>query len=228
MFYKNLLSDSRRCPYYDGASLLIKDLELSKEVFYSISGERFENKVKLDLSNPFANGFNFRIFGFGSINGTLCLHQDDCNGKILLWNPYTHAIKLIPPTPYEFVESSIEDVEDYGSIDDMSYLHGFVYDDLREDFNVICYVSIKGEHAGYGDMSLDPLWEIYSLRTNSWRILDVFDMPYSLACIDGTQVYMDGVCHWFCEEVEDSHDEPCLVSFYLSNEEFFITPVPHT
>ncbi|RHN59383.1 putative F-box domain-containing protein [Medicago truncatula] len=227
MFYKNLLSNSHRYPYYDGASLLLKDLELGKEVFYSIYGERFENKVQLDFTNPFANRFNFRIFGFGSINGTLCLHQDDYNGKTLLWNPSTHAIKLIPPTPYELVESSIdEDVEDFDSIDDTSYLHGFGYDELRNDYNVICYVSIMGEHAGYGDMTLDPFWKIYSLRTNSWRILDVFDMPYSLACIDGTQVYMNGVCHWLCEEEEDSQDGPCLVSFYLSNEKFFITPVP--
>jgi molecular chaperone HtpG len=47
MFYKNLLSNCNphRCPYYDGASLLLKDLELGKEVFYSIYGEMFENKV---------------------------------------------------------------------------------------------------------------------------------------------------------------------------------------
>ena len=29
-----------------------------------------------------------------------------------------------------------------------------------------------------------------------------------------------------CEEDEDSQDRACLVSFYLSNEEFFITPTP--
>jgi len=226
MFYKNLLSNSHRCPYYNGASLILKDLELGKEVFYSINGEMFENKVKLDFSNPFANRFNFRIFGFGSINGTLCLHQDHYYGKTLLWNPSTHAIKLIPPTPDELVESTIEDAEDFVSIDDTSYLHGFGYDDLRNDYNVICYVSIRGEHAGYGCMTLDPFWEIYSLRTNSWRILDAFDMPYSLARNDGTQVYMDGVCHWLCEEDEDGQDGPCLVSFYLSNEQFFITPTP--
>jgi len=222
MFCKTLL----RCPYYDGASLLLKDFELGKDVFYSFYGERFENKFKLDFSNPHANRFKFHYFGFGSINGTFCLHQGGYYAKTLLWNPSTHTIKLIPPTPCELVKLSIPNGEHFFSIDYTAYLHGFGYDNLRNDYNVFYYVSIKGEHASYGNMSLDPFWEIYSLRTNSWRILDVFDMPYSLAGIDGTQVCMDGVCHWLCEEDEDSQDRACLVSFYLSNEEFFITPIP--
>lgn len=36
-----------------------------------------------------------------------------------------------------------------------------------------------------------------------------------------TQVYLDGVCHWLCKE-----DGPCLVSFYLSNDVFFVTIIP--
>jgi len=51
-------------------------------------------------------------------------------------------------------------------------------------------------------------------------------MPCSLARIDGTQVYMDGVCHWLAEEVDDTLAGPCLVSFYLSSEVFFITYIP--
>ncbi|KAL6552945.1 hypothetical protein OROGR_006787 [Orobanche gracilis] len=47
---------------------------------------------------------------------------------------------------------------------------------------------------------------------------------------------MDGVFYWLCEkDCEDSgedcekyedNDYTCLVSFYLSNEEFFVTPIP--
>jgi len=44
-----------------------------------------------------------------------------------------------------------------------------------------------------------------------------------------TQVYLDGVCHWLCKEhEEDSPDGPCLVSFYLSNDVFFVTIIPQT
>ena len=226
MFRNNLLSNSHRCPYYNGGSMLLRDFELGKDVFYSISGKRFENKVKLDFSNAYANRFKFRIFGFGSINGTFCLYQDDYYGKTVLWNPSTHAIKLVS-LPYELVDLSIPNVEHFLSINDTYYVHGFGYDNLRNDYKVICYVTITGEHAGYGDMSLDPVWVIYSLRTNSWRrIPNVYDMPCSLARIDGTQVYMDGVCHWLAEEVDDTLEGPCLVSFYFSNEEFFITYIP--
>jgi hypothetical protein len=35
---------------------------------------------------------------------------------------------------------------------------------------------------------------------------------------------MDGVCHWLC--TKDYHVGPCLVSFHLSNEVFFVTPIP--
>ncbi|MCH83843.1 F-box protein [Trifolium medium] len=99
-----------------------------------------------------------------------------------------------------------------------------------DDYKVIRYVSVLGERPDCGDLSLNLLedislhssWEIYSLRSNSWRKLDV-DMPYSLHCMEGTEVFLDGVCHWLCEE--DSSAGPCLVSFYLSNEVFFITPI---
>jgi F-box interacting protein len=51
-------------------------------------------------------------------------------------------------------------------------------------------------------------------------------MPSSVDCTEGTQVYMDGVCHWMCEKHEDNPIGPCLVSFYLSNEVSFTTPIP--
>ncbi|AES87534.1 putative F-box domain-containing protein [Medicago truncatula] len=225
-FCNNLLFNSHRCPYYDGTSLLLRDFKLGQDVFYSISGERFENKVKIDFPNSYdANRFKFRIFGFGSINGTFCLYQAYYYCNTVLWNPSTQEIKLVPTTD-KLVESSVEDVKDFVSIIHTSYLHGFGYDDLRNDYNVICYITITGQHASYGHMSLDPIWVKYSLRTNSWKRILIFDMPYSLALIDGSQVYMDGVCHWLWEEDEDSQDGRWLVSFYLSNEVFFITPIP--
>ncbi|PNX99628.1 F-box protein [Trifolium pratense] len=49
-------------------------------------------------------------------------------------------------------------------------------------------------------------------------------MPSSSSYIEGTQVYMNGVCHWLSDK--DSIVGRCLVSFYLSNEVFFITPTP--
>jgi len=214
MFRNNLLSNS----YYDGASLLLRVSENHKEVFYSLSGERFENKVKLDWFVSCEDHFIFRIFGFGSINATLCLYDfsNDNHGNIVLWNPSTHTIKFLPPSPALGLYDDSISGEAMDSDDIFYYLHGFGYDDVINDYKVI-------RNIRFADACLDPLWEICSLRSNEWRELEV-DMPYSLVCVEGTQVYMNGVCHWLCEE--DSPSGSCLVSFHLSNEVFFTTPLP--
>ena len=64
----------------------------------------------------------------------------------------------------------------------------------------------------------DSLWEVYSLRSNSLRKLDV-DMPTDYLT-SGSRVYKNGVCHWW-----DEH-EACLGSFDLSKDVFFRTPLP--
>jgi molecular chaperone HtpG len=212
MFRNNLLSNS----YYDGASLLfnVYDKTIRDYIFYSLSGEKFQNKVKLDISKSFKCP---SIFGFGSINGTLCLHVDNY-GKIVLWNPITQTTKLLPPSP------SISDVaKDFECVTVWFYLHGFGYDNLINDYKVIRYVCIMGIRSNEGYISAEPFWEIYSLRSNSWRKLDV-NMPSSKS-EEGTQVYMNGLCHWLCQW-NSSVGKYCVVSFYLSNEMFFITPIP--
>jgi molecular chaperone HtpG len=237
MFRNNLLSNSYHCSYYDGASLLLKVYEPHQEVLYSLSGKKFENKIKLDFSNPFTNQNYFHIFGFGSINDILCIFDDECcYQKLVLSNIHTNKFKVIPPSRVDLIELSIPNVaKDNISIAVLPYLHGVGYDCVTDDYKIIRYVcfvcDVHGLEEKYvdsllGDICLDALWEIYSLRSNSWRKLDV-DMPYSLEVSEGTQVYLDGVCHWLCEDdYESGPFRPCLVSFYLSNEVSFITPIP--
>jgi hypothetical protein len=77
----------------------------------------------------------FEIFGFGSINGTLLLHQY-CGYKHVLWNPATQKFKLLPPS---LVDSYVPgDVKRYYSV--VSYLHGFGCDSFTYDYKVIRYV----------------------------------------------------------------------------------------
>ncbi|GAU50229.1 hypothetical protein TSUD_141570 [Trifolium subterraneum] len=172
------------------------------------------------------------MFGFGSINGTLCLYDDSYFGQTVLWNPATQALKSLPYSDViDSIESDENIDEDFVSLTFDTNLHGFGYDDLTNDYKVIRYVIITGEHAGYGCISIEelgyvplfPFWEIYSLRSNSWKRLDV-DMPPTSLYREGTQVYMDGVCHWLSEE--DCVAGPCLVSFYLNNEVFITTSIP--
>ncbi|KAL2990925.1 hypothetical protein AAZX31_11G230600 [Glycine max] len=62
------------------------------------------------------------------------------------------------------------------------------------------------------------IWDIYSLRSNSWRKLDV-NMPWCHMDID--RLYLDGMCHWLggTNNTSDAY----LVSFDLSNKVFFTT-----
>jgi len=233
MIRGNFICNLNCCSYYDQASLLLKYLDETHEhILHSLSGERFENKVKLDCTNPIDHLYIFRIFGLGSIIGIVCVHKYvDC-GAIVLWNPSTQEIKRIPPSPLESVELPIPSVaKEFVSVDVFTYLHGFCYDSVMDDYKVICLISFDIQveledtfsESLLEDIYLDELWEIYSLRSNSWRKIDI-DMPSSLYCTEGTQVYMDGVCHWLCEE--NSPAGLCLVSLYLRNEVSCITRIP--
>jgi len=114
-------------------------------------------------------------------------------------------------------------------------VHGFGYDSRTYDFKVVSHVSFRAPRLfpwkGYvplGDTSLEPepLWEIYSLRSNSWRKLDVV-MPTTNMNGLTMRVYLNGLCHWGCIiDHFDSERELNLVSFDLSNDVFFTTPIP--
>jgi molecular chaperone HtpG len=76
-------------------------------------------------------------------------------------------------------------------------------------------------------ISKEPLWEIYSLRSNSWKKLDV-DMSmvmFPKEVEDISRFYMDGMCHWW-DKVEKDGDGAYFVSFDVSNEVCFTTPMP--
>ena len=79
----NIFLFSKHSSYNDGTSLLLNHVlpyradHPSQSVLYSISCERFENKVQLNWPKPFnGDGFHlgFYIFGSVSVNGVLCLY----------------------------------------------------------------------------------------------------------------------------------------------------------
>ena len=153
MIHNNFLSNSLCRSYNDGSSLILTESKRCEaDIFYSLAGERFEKKVKLDFSNPFEKNYDIGIFGFGSISGILCLHQydDDHHDQIVLWNPTTQTIKLLPPNEVELAEASIPDEhKDLLVICVMSCLHGFGYDLSINDYKVIRYIEVSIESTGY-------------------------------------------------------------------------------
>lgn len=230
MYRNNFISS--HISNYDDTSLLLQEIisPFTKEeysMFYLLSGERFENKVKLDLPPPFyEDGYDIKILGSGSINGTLCLTQR--NTPFVLWNPANEEFKVIPLSPIEFVPPYPAHFWDR---------LGFGYDHIRDDYKVIrnvgFYPLIESTYYSllqvkqpwnWEDLSDDPIWELYSLRSNSWKKLDA-NTPRDIWEIKCDQIYMDGICHWWGGEQPEIIKE-YLVSFDLIDEVFFTTPMP--
>jgi molecular chaperone HtpG len=194
---------------------------------YSLSGEKFENKTKLDWPNPFQEDDpQFYVVGHGSIHGILfliCYSQPD--NRVVLWNPTTMEFKVIPTSLRESVRYM--DVE--------ITRHGLAYDSINDDYKVIRQVTYfrnsdtnTDSDSDIDDLSLDGIsyalfWEIYSLQSNSWKKFD-FDAPHDYR---DEGVCLDGVCHWLGEDDydADSEDEVYLLSIDLSKEVFHITPI---
>jgi molecular chaperone HtpG len=179
-----------------------KTFELS-----SLSGERFKNRVKLDWpSVKFEPAYLIdpRVkteydSGFDLL-GYGSVHGILCLScvlkvNIILWNPTIKEFKLIPPRR----NSSYV------------YLKSFGYDCVKDDYKVTCL----------GKMQC----EIYSLRSDSWRILDDINTTNSqFTAITSEQLYMDGLSHWLSRS--GTCNETSLISFDWSNEVFITTPIP--
>jgi len=137
----------------------------------------------------------------------LCASQEN----IILWNPSTKEFKLIPPSPF--------DSEPYWGV--LIDHRSFGYDRVRDDYKVMCHGQIIQEYNNYRIYGGSYIWELYSLRSNSWRKINV-DMEHNH--MDCEQVYLDGLSHWMCSN--ERRNEVFLLSFEWSNEVFITTPIP--
>jgi F-box interacting protein len=216
MFRNNLLSKSHSL--YDGVSLILNLIqELYHWNFYLLSDGKFENKLKLDFPYVFHPHASIVCVLGSAINGILCIYDYNHSSytKAVLWKFVTGEVMVIPISnlSYEFRYVYVT-------------LHGFGYDHVRDDYKVIQHAAYIKYNPSY-DGKWKNFWEIYSLKSNSWRKLG-FDMPTRYRRTNG-YVYMNGVCHWLGETIDETCvtiDEKCVVSFNLSNEVFIITPLP--
>ncbi|XP_058734101.1 F-box protein CPR1-like [Vicia villosa] len=219
----------------DGDTFLVLHKSLHEEYgeslrceFYWFSSDKFENWVKLDWPSQFQNDdCNIYIVGSVSINGILCLKQRLKTRQLVLWNPTTTESKVIPPSPLENRPSNRSP---------WVFLHGFGYDHVCDDYKIIQMIdffpkvedNVRGENGDliWEDKSYDPLWEIYSLKTNSWKKLD-FDMRncYHYSIVKAMGVYTDGLFHWWAKSETKNIGEN-LLSFDFSTEMLIKTPMP--
>jgi len=156
------------------------------ENVFLLYGEMFENSVKLDWPSPFEVDPE-GIFIVGSIvNCILCLCQGNGRGdttwiaqKVAMWNPSTEEFKVIPNGSFEhtilktFPPGSV--FEDLPVISTIVNIHGFGYDPITYDYKMIQYFGFFDDVEKH-DPNDETLWQIYSLRNNSRRDLQV-EMP---------------------------------------------------
>jgi F-box interacting protein len=148
------------------------------------------------------------------VNDVLCFSDLD-DEFVSLWNPATKELKNVTPSPAQFPLYSHSNVFS---------LHGYGYDYVNDDYKIIRYVYVYRYRDNdkvdwtYMPSTPHPFWEIYSVRSNEWKRLDL-DMPIGIGC----KVYLNGMCHWWAYT---DRDDTYMVSFNLSNEVFFTTHLP--
>ena len=215
--YRVNFASNKNYSYVDNSCLALDSLEtdILRQAMFSLYGEKFENKVKLDWPPPIQD--NEGLYILDSIaDGTICFYQGLALPKITIWNVTTKEFKVRPPSPLESPPPSYERV--------MFSLHGFGYDHVRNDLKVIRHAAHCMPLTDFENetcISLPPhdsIWEVYSLRSNSWEKLDV-DIPTGYYP-SGIGIHTNGVCHWW-----DGFDD-CMVSFDLTSDIFFRTPLP--
>ncbi|XP_058782860.1 F-box protein CPR1-like [Vicia villosa] len=174
----------------------------------SLSGERFQNKVrfhwdKLPLRDR-RNNFSFDILSPISFNGTLFLKYYNFYGthKFMLWNPTTMEFKIF---------SAKSDC--FSKVWSDHYQVG--YDHVKDDYKMIRLTHCRSRSIH----GISSFWEIFSLNNNYWRKIDDH---FPLACICHEAVYLDGVSHWL--ERTETHIR--LVSFDFCKESFITTSMP--
>ncbi|KAI5402177.1 hypothetical protein KIW84_066585 [Lathyrus oleraceus] len=190
-----------------------------------------DSRIKLTLPPPFQEvDLYLNILGKTSVNGIFCIGRNYEGGdsnkvKYVLWNPAIEEFVVIPPSPDELVPK-------HPRLRVFHDFHGFGYDQVRDDFKVIQYVTFDSSSCNDYDPDSPPpqgimyfsFFEIYSLRNNSWKILHMDDMAnwYVGNAFYGEELYMNGACHWL---VTGRHDQIFMMSFDMSHEVFFTTPI---
>jgi hypothetical protein len=99
-------------------------------------------------------------------------------------------------------------------------LHGFGFDPLTADYKLLrisWLVTLQNPF-------YDPQVRLFSLKTNSWKIIPT--MPYALQYVQTMGVFVENSIHLIMtKKLDESY--PCLiVAFNLTLEIFNVVPLP--
>jgi len=141
-------------------------------------------------------------------------HPNDAN-EITIWNPNTHKHIIIPflPIPIPNILES-EDIN-------CAYIcvHGFGFDSLSGYYKLLRISYLINPHEYY-----DPQVRLFSLKTNSWKIIPT--MPFALFYAKVMGVFVENSLHWIMVKKLGGLHPSLIVAFNLTLEIFSEVPLP--
>ncbi|KAK6933647.1 hypothetical protein RJ641_036541 [Dillenia turbinata] len=171
----------------------------------SLSGKALEVSLSIEIPNSFEKANRINISG--PCNGIYCVWTK--NG-ITLWNPALRELRVLPKhaNPFQaFVRSSC----------------AFGFDCLSDDYKVIRKLFPK--RGGPGTATGTRMFEVYSLNTDSWKIVNVYEDSY--VYLEDRCLNLNGIIYWAAyKEKRKVFFLKSVFAFNLGNEEYFEIPPP--
>lgn len=147
----------------------------------------------------------------GSCNGLLCLApglEYNLGNDVYIWNPSIRTHKKLPPSQF-----SDEFTDERWMVSRL----GFGYHESTNDYKVIRLIYFP-ECRNFTSVDVAPLVEVYSLKTNSWRIIRTEVPPIVTQSV---VTFYKGVFYWMgFKSIRDDPMENYIMSFDLDNEKF--------
>ncbi|PHT43874.1 hypothetical protein CQW23_17899 [Capsicum baccatum] len=130
----------------------------------------------------------------GSVNGLICLVNEA--KELFLWNPAIRKCKKLPDFRTKLK-------------DDGQCTYGFGYDDIHDDYKLLCSFSVTRYPRNFQDIN------IYSLKDNSWRTIHCSRRVTRLI---GSGKFVNGKLYWATSI--DIKSGWSITSFHLRNEKW--------
>lgn len=124
--------------------------------------------------------FGFKPFVVGSCNGLLCI-QSQSPYTLVLLNPSTGSYREIPSLRQPRRCSALN--------------FGFGYDCTNDDYKVVRIVD-RYPSLGFISAQMDRIVHVYSLRTNSWEIVEWTEPQDSMGVRENGTVINNSLVHW--------------------------------
>ncbi|KAL6976163.1 hypothetical protein U1Q18_024953 [Sarracenia purpurea var. burkii] len=185
-----------------------------EEYFSLHSNETLAEHMRLEF--PFT-GPSRKFDILGSCNGLLVLlcSKDSVFGcSMYLWNPSIRKVKWIPES---YATSALCNLYSH-------LVFGFSFLPEIDDYRVVRILYVEKYNPLFLPRVL-PAVEIYSLRTNSWRTIEIL-IPYFIIN-PISKAFLNRCIHWMATRTRKNHHDDFIVSFDMVGEMFQEIKLPN-